>query len=68
MALFFNWKVDRVLMVVGLSSPLSKSSFMFYFILFLVFLHPKSSIGRNRESGSLSVYFYVPAASNLSRT
>jgi hypothetical protein len=22
----------------------------------LVFLHPKSSIGRNRESGSLSVY------------
>ena len=30
--------------VVGLSSPLSKSSFMFYFISFLVFLHPKSSI------------------------
>jgi hypothetical protein len=23
----------------------------------LVFLHPKSSIGHNRESGSLSVYF-----------
>jgi hypothetical protein len=22
-----------------------------------VFLHPKTSIGRNRESGSLSVYF-----------
>jgi len=29
--LFFDWKVDRVLMVVGLSSPLSKSS---SFILF----------------------------------
>jgi hypothetical protein len=43
--------------------------FMFYFILFLVFLHPKSSIGRNRESGSLSAhFFYVPAASNLSGT
>ena len=26
MALFFDWKVDRVLMVVGLSSPLPKSS------------------------------------------
>jgi hypothetical protein len=39
------------------------------FILFLVFLqHPTSSIDRNRESGSLSVYFYIPAASNLSRT
>ena len=25
-------------------------------MLFLVILHPKSSIGRNRESGSLSVY------------
>jgi hypothetical protein len=29
---------------------------------------PKSSIGRSRESGSLSVFFYAPAASNLSRT
>ena len=31
MALFFNWKVDRVLMVVGLSSPLSKSSFILFY-------------------------------------
>jgi hypothetical protein len=35
----------------------------------LVFLHPKNSIGRNRESGSLSVYVFIAlAASNLSRT
>ena len=34
MALFFDWKVVRVLMVVGLSSPLSKSSFILFFVLF----------------------------------
>ena len=31
MALFFDWKVVRVLMVVGLSSPLSKSSFILFY-------------------------------------
>jgi len=65
MALFFDWKVVRVLMVVGLSSPLSKSSFILFILG--VFAPPKAR-GRNRESGSLSVYFYIPAASNLSRT
>ena len=30
MALFFDWKVARVLMVVGLSSPLSKSGVSVY--------------------------------------
>jgi hypothetical protein len=34
--------VDNQYYAVGLSSPLSKSSFIY---LFLVFLHPKSSIG-----------------------
>ena len=32
MALFFDWKVVRVLMVVGLSSPLSKSSFILFIL------------------------------------
>jgi hypothetical protein len=58
MALFFYWKADRLLMVVGFLSPLSKSSFIYFIlVMILVFLHPKSPIGRNRESGSLSVHF-----------
>ena len=32
MALFFDWKVDRVLMIVGLSSPLPKSSFILFML------------------------------------
>ena len=56
------------LIAVGLSSPLSKSKSSFISFILGVFRTPKSSIGLNRESGSLSVYFYIPAASNLSRT
>ena len=40
MALFFDWKVVRVLMVVGLSSPLSKSSFILFILG--VFSTPKA--------------------------
>ena len=34
----FDWKADRLLMVVGLSSPLSKSSFILFLVLGLVML------------------------------
>ena len=52
----FDWKVVRVLMVVGLSSPLSKSSFIY---LFLVFLHPKSSIGLKLRVGFFECVFFI---------
>ena len=59
--------MDNQYIAVGLSSPLSKSSFILFILG--VFHTPKSSIGLNLESGSLSVYlFYIPATSNLSRT
>ena len=56
MALFFDWKVVRVLMVVGLSSPLSKSSFIY---LFLVFLHPKRSIGLKPRVRFFECVFFI---------
>ena len=46
--------MDNQYIAVGLSSPLSKSSFILFILG--VFHTPKSSLGRNRESGSLSVY------------
>ena len=52
MALFFDWKVVRVLMVVGLSSPLSKSSFILFYSW--CFCTPKARL--RARSGSEPLY------------